>query len=149
MLPKSIQSHGWLCDVGNSFIIKETGLESKTSGLKHSQQICWLSSAYPSTYFGFSLALSNLLWPIQSQVFPLSWSSVLPISFSSFILLLFFLHLSNHMSIPKGLLFASCLFSVEFSPPVAHFTCMFHNPETTVYLKLLKCGVEMPIVLFN
>lgn len=149
MVLESIQSHGWSCDVGNSFTIKETGLGSKTSGLKRLRPVYWISRVCQSSYFGFSLALSNLLQLIQSQVFPLSRFSVLPVSLSSFILLPFSPHLSNHMSIPKGLLSASHLFSVEFSPPVAHFTCMFHNPETTVYLKLLKCGGEMPIILFN
>lgn len=67
MAPKDIQSHGFLCSMGNCFITKKTGLGCKTSRFKHSWHTV---SAIPVILhiFVFSLDLSNLLWENKSQV---------------------------------------------------------------------------------
>lgn len=89
---KSIQSHGWLCNIGNSFITKITGLGCKTFRFKHSQLTHWLSHSCHSTYICFSLDLSNLLWEDKSQASPplfylsrsLYFCPLFPLPFSEF-----------------------------------------------------------------
>lgn len=150
MAPKGIQSHGWLYNVGNSFVIKKIGLGSKTSGLTHLQLTRWLSRACHSTYIWFFIrALESSLSKSVSSISPF-----LVLCFTCLPLFLYFgplfpLIFLTNLSILKGLLSPSCLFFIEFSPHIVDFNCMFHNPETTVYSKLIKCGGEIPTVFFN